>query len=321
MSKQKKLLFGLDESGFAKQALQKVGGLLKDSQNLKITLFHGASKPDLAFLPESIGQEPVPREKIWEHWESDARQVLANAGKALMEAGFDPDRTSSVFDAKCRDPADSLLKLALQEGIDTLAVARWGTKTVSRQMIGPVTYRLSLLAENMALWVIDPRICSHNVLVCLVGAPVSQRVVDYTIRYFSHLRQSKFTFLHVTPPMPPQYWEAEGFAPFEGAASMEGHEKEIAGWLTEYTQKVKDIADYGKMKLIEAGIPAQNIDFKLVGQKKGIARDIILELEEGDHGILVLGRKGFKGIKEFALGSKAHKLLVNGRAFIVCLVN
>jgi nucleotide-binding universal stress UspA family protein len=238
-----------------------------------------------------------------------------------LKAGFDQERTSTVFDAECRDPAESMLKLAIQEGIDTLAVARWGTKTVSRYVIGPVTYRLSLQAENMALWVIDPRICSHNVLVCLVGAPVSKRVVDYTVNYFSHLRQSRFTFIHVTPPIPPQYWEAEGFSSIEGAASIEGHEKEIARWLKEYTQNVKDIADYGKKRMIEAGIPSENIHFKLVGQKMGLARDIILELEEGDHGILVLGRKGFKDIKEFGLGSKAHKLLISSRAFIVCLVN
>jgi hypothetical protein len=46
-----------------------------------------------------------------------------------------------------------------------------------------------------------------------------------------------------------------------------------------------------------------------------------VELEEGNHGILVIGRKGYRDIKEFGLGSKASKLLVNGRAFIVCLVN
>jgi nucleotide-binding universal stress UspA family protein len=319
MSKQKKILFGVDDSGFARQALQKVGGFLKDSRDLKMILFHGASRPDFSFLP--VSQEPVPLENFWVHWESDARQVLTSADNALLEAGFDPERTSTVFDSKCRDPAESMLKLAVQEGIDTLAVARWGMKTVSRSVIGPVAYRLSLQAENMALWVVDPRICSHNVLVCLVGAPVSKRVADYTVNYFSHLRQSRFTFMHVTPPIPPQYWESEGFSSIEGAASIEGHEKEIARWLKEYTQNVKDIADYGKRRLIEAGIPSENIHFKLVGQKKGLARDIILELDEGDHGILVLGRKGFKDIKEFGLGSKAQKLLISSRAFIVCLVN
>jgi hypothetical protein len=29
-----------------------------------------------------------------------------------------------------------------------------------------------------------------------------------------------------------------------------------------------------------------------------IARDILVELEEGDHGILVIGRKGYKDIKD-----------------------
>lgn len=56
-------------------------------------------------------------------------------------------------------------------------------------------------------------------------------------------------------------------------------------------------------------------------QEIGIARDILTELESGDNGILVVGRKGSKDIKEFGLGSKAYKLLCAAKAFTVCLVN
>jgi len=317
MSKEKSVLVGIDDSDFARQALLGIGGLLKNSKNLKMTLFHCASEPDFSLFSESIGQDPDAVEKHRERWGLKAQKVLEQAREALAESGFDPNKTSTIFDKKCSDPSDAMLKTAGHEGIETLAVARWGKATVSRQVIGSVTYRLSQLADNLALWVIDPRICSHNVLVGLVGAPVSRRVVDHTVRYFSHLKESKFTFMHVAPPMPPQYWESEDIT------AIEGHEKQekIVQWLKEYTDRVKEVADDAKIKLVEAGVPEQNVFFKLEPQKKGIARDILVELEEGNHGILVIGRKGYKDIKEFGLGSKANKLLVNGRAFIVCLVN
>ncbi|MEN8689557.1 MAG: universal stress protein [Desulfobacterales bacterium] len=317
MGKEKSVLFGIDDSDFARQALLELGGLLKNSENLKMTIFHGTSEPDFSIFSESIGQDPDAVEKHRERWDLEAQKVLEKAKKSLIESGFDPGVTATIFEKKCSAPSDTMLRLAGHEGIETLAVARWGKTTVSRQVIGSVTYRLSQLADDLALWVIDPRICSHNVLVGLVGAPISQRVVDYTVRYFSHLKESRFTFIHVIPPIPPQYWESEGIA------DIEGHEKQekIVLWLKEYTERVKEVANDAKKKLIEAGVPEQNVVFKLEPQKKGIARDIVVELEEGNHGILVLGRKGYKDIKEFGLGSKANKLLINGRAFIVCLVN
>jgi hypothetical protein len=78
---------------------------------------------------------------------------------------------------------------------------------------------------------------------------------------------------------------------------------------------------YGKERLIEAGIPEENIVQKLQYIKQGIARDILQELEIGNHGILVVGRKGAKSIGQYGLGSKAYKLLCAAHTSIVCLVN
>jgi nucleotide-binding universal stress UspA family protein len=317
LRKEKSILIGIDDSDFARQAVAGIGGLLKNSENLKMTVFHGASEPDYSLFSESIGQDSDAVAKHRERWALNAQNVLVKAKEGLTEAGFDPENMSTVFDIKCSDPSDALLKMVGREGIETLAVARWGKATVSRQVIGSVTYRLSQLANDLTLWIIDPRICSHNVLVGIVGAPISQRVVDHTVRYFSHLRQSKFTFMTVIPPIPPQYWDGED------VKHAGGHEtqQKIVLWLKEYTDRVKEVANDAKEKLLEAGVPEQNVVFKIEPQKRGIARDIIAELEEGDHGILVIGRKGYRDIKEFGLGSKANKMLVSGRAFVICLVN
>ena len=88
-----------------------------------------------------------------------------------------------------------------------------------------------------------------------------------------------------------------------------------------YLEKAKSIAKEGKERLISAGIPEENVVVKFQSQKQGIARDILKELDEGDHGILVLGRKGVKDISQFGLGSKANKLLHYARVLMMCLVN
>ena len=317
MRTKKGVLFGLDGSDFAKQALEAVAGLLKSSPDFHLTLFHGAAEPDFAMFSDLFEEDPDAMAKHRAKWQTNARQVLENAAASLTDSGFDPEALSTVFDGKCSDPTGAMLKQTRQEGRDTLAVARWGKATVSRQVIGSVTYRLSQLTDDLALWVIDPRICSHNVLITLVGAPVSRRVVDYAVRYFGHLKESTFTLMHVTPSIPPQYWESQDIAALDGLAKQE----KMVQWLKAYTENVKAVAEDAREKLVAAGIPGHKVVFKLEPQKKGIARDICRELEEGDHGILVMGRRGYKDIKEFRLGSKAHKMLLNGRTFLTCLVD
>ncbi|HHP7234903.1 MAG TPA: universal stress protein [Desulfobacterales bacterium] len=317
MEKQNKILFGIDDSDFAMQALTEVARLLQHREDIQLTLFHGVPDPDIALLSKLFGPDADKIESHRALWVANARKSLARAAETLTRSGIDSDRLSTVFEESCNDPAGAILKLADAQGFDTIAVGRWGKTTVSRQIIGSVTYRLAHLAHNRALWVIDPRICSHDVLVGIVGAPISRRVLDYAVRHFAHLKESRFTFLHVISPVPPQLWESEGIPP-KGGNELE---PKIAAWLKEYTDKVKAIAGDAKEALVAAGVPEQNVTFKFQPLKTGIARDILLEMEEGNHGILVIGRKGYKDIREFGMGSKANKLLIAGRAFVICLVS
>jgi len=322
MKNEKNILFAVDSSDFSKQALLKTGELLKSNNTFRLVLFHGAADPNAILPPELIGKDARAIEAHQVIWNLEARKVLDNAREALIAAGFNPERTATIFKEKCNDPAVSMMNLVAAEAIETLALGRWGKSSVSRQIIGSNTYHLAQLADNIPLWVIDPRICSHNVLVGLVGAPISQRVVDYTVRYFSHLKDSRFTLFHVIPPLPPHGLDSVDIVNIE---TSEDQQKilweKIVFHLKDYTDKVKEIAEDGREKLIKAGIPEENIFLKIQSQKAGIARDILKQLEEGNHGILVIGRRGFKDIKEFGLGSKANKLLIKARVFNLCLVN
>jgi nucleotide-binding universal stress UspA family protein len=189
-----------------------------------------------------------------------------------------------------------------------------------KEMMGSVTYRLANLADDRVLWVVDPRFLSQDVLVTLVGADISRRVMEHTIRYFSHLKESRFTLFHVIPPVPPQLYESSYWVYTPNSNDKKSLE-EMALWMEDYGKEVEKIANEGKEILIREGVPEGNVVIKLQAQQKGIARDILRELEEGRYGILVLGRKGFKDIKQFGLGSKANKLLHTAQAQLICLIN
>lgn len=79
-------------------------------------------------------------------------------------------------------------------------------------------------------------------------------------------------------------------------------EEEKQRLLTEALEK-------GKRIFLDAGYEDGNIRVVLKQPKKGIARDIVSEAERLDVDLLVLGRRGLSGIKEFFLGSISQKVL------------
>lgn len=311
-----KVLFGIDESDFSRAALEATGQILKDNQKASLTLFHGFSIPTALLAKLSPDQEQL---RAYQNaLNMEARDLLEQAREMLLKTGFDGRRISVVLDKNCKDPAEHLLRLAGSEEFGTVAVGRWGTASVGRHAIGSATYRLAHSSDRFPVWVVNPRISSRHVLICVVGASTSRPIVDHVVQYFNHLQESQFTLLHIIPPFPVedgQLIETLHKQPFEEQTAF------LIRMMEEYSAQAKDIMNYGKERLIEAGIPEKNIVQKLQYIKQGIARDILQELEIGNHGILVVGRKGAKAIGRFGLGSKAYKLLCSAHTFITCLVN
>jgi nucleotide-binding universal stress UspA family protein len=319
MDREQKILFGVDNSLFSRDAVATTGILLKDKENLKITLFHSILEPKIPFL-EKLRLSPETLESYLELWSIEEQMAVQRSRKAMIDGGFDPAKVEAVYEEKCKDPAISLLNHANREGFDTIALARWGDTIPEQQSMGTITYKLISMAYYLSVWTIDPRISYRDVLVTIVGADISRRVTDHAIRYFAHLKDSRFTLFHVIPPVPPQlhtssYWD------YVRDMSGEDRQEEMARRMKDYSDTVEKIAEEGKARLIEAGIPEQNVVIKSQAQREGIARDILVELEEGHYGILVIGRKGFRNISQFGLGSKANKLLHAARTFVTSLVN
>jgi len=83
---------------------------------------------------------------------------------------------------------------------------------------------------------------------------------------------------------------------------------------------VEDAIEKAKSYLSEAGFNTRNITIKLIPKKKGIAGDIVAEANSG-YDIIVLGRRGISGIKEFLFGSISQKVLQLAKDVSVLVVN
>lgn len=62
-----------------------------------------------------------------------------------------------------------------------------------------------------------------------------------------------------------------------------------------------------RQMLLEKGFDADQVDTKITPKKMGIARDILAEARSG-YDLIVIGRRGFSGVKEFFSGSTSSKV-------------
>jgi nucleotide-binding universal stress UspA family protein len=85
-------------------------------------------------------------------------------------------------------------------------------------------------------------------------------------------------------------------------------------------QLVSGAISRAKEMLLSHGWAKDQIEIKIENKKKGVARDILAEAEKGYH-LLVLGRRGISGIKEFFLGSICHKVFSGAKNISVLIAN
>ena len=73
-------------------------------------------------------------------------------------------------------------------------------------------------------------------------------------------------------------------------------------------------------RLLKAGFEEGNIAVKVEDKKKGVARGIVEEARSG-YDLIVLGRRGLSGIKEFFLGSISQKVLQSAKGLSLLIVD
>jgi nucleotide-binding universal stress UspA family protein len=88
--------------------------------------------------------------------------------------------------------------------------------------------------------------------------------------------------------------------------------------------KKKEILTCAQLKartlLVTNGFGEKQIQIKSELKKKGIARDIAAEAQLG-YELIVVGRRGMSGIKEFLLGSTSQKILHLAQEVSILIVN
>lgn len=155
---------------------------------------------------------------------------------------------------------------------------------------------------------------TQKIMLAFDNSENAMRAVEYVARSFS--TEDKVTLFHVFSdsavlcdmhsPELAEYFIAQQ----SSFCALEDKKKDL----------VREAMERAKVSLMGAGFPEENIAFKLENKKRGIARDILKEAEDG-YSMVVIGRRGLSAIAEFFIGSVSQKVLNSAKNVAVLIVN
>jgi len=154
----------------------------------------------------------------------------------------------------------------------------------------------------------------HKILVAFDDSENSMRAVDYIAKTFDkNARITLFSVLQDTAAL------CDMNSP-ELTAYFKSQQTTFCALEDQKKKLVLDALGQAKKTLEDAGFAPEHVKLKAESKKKGVARDIILEAGEG-YDLVVMGRHGISGIRDFFYGSTSQKLLNAIKDVSVLVVN
>jgi nucleotide-binding universal stress UspA family protein len=155
---------------------------------------------------------------------------------------------------------------------------------------------------------------AKKILVAFDDSENAMRAVASIIDFFTN--QAQVTLFHVamntqafckmnSPELTPYFKSQQSTF-----CTMEDKKREL----------VEKAMQTARERLTEAGFSADKIHLKLEAMKEGVAQDIIQEAAAG-YDLIVLGRRGTSGVKEFFFGGTSQKVLSASKEVSVFVVN
>lgn len=155
---------------------------------------------------------------------------------------------------------------------------------------------------------------AQKILIAMDDSENAQRAVAFVAERFS--KENSITLINVmmdtatlcnleSPELIPLFRAQQS-----SFCALEDKKREL---VNEAMEKAKNL-------LISYGFAENTIRKKVTNKNRGIARDILDEAENG-YDLIVLGRRGLTGVKEFFLGSTSQKVFSNAKDISVLIVN
>ena len=160
-----RILIAVDGSDHSARALRYVGSLLRDTRDVRVTLFHVLKPMPRELLEHGGSEDPAEEIRLAKELQQDQENwvrteslfeapILLTALELFGQTGFPLDRVTMRFGHE-DDVAHTILDEARAGGYETIVLSRHGSNGMKRFFGGGITDQLLRDASGYTLWVVE----------------------------------------------------------------------------------------------------------------------------------------------------------------------
>jgi len=309
----KKILIAVDGSSYSLQAIKYVATLCSGSP-VEVSLLHVLPMASEELLRQ-ISMDEDFKSKIKEQYERfndecsrAAQKFLDQAKEIMVSSGYVPDVIMTMLRQWQSGIARDIMAEA-QKGYDAVVIGRRGIGRVESLMLGSVSAQVVQGVDWIPVWVIGGEILSSKMLLAVDASANSCQAVIYAAPYAAQTG-AEVTLLHVVRKFFP------GSSPDLTSAG-----EEIEMLLNENLKaKIQGMFDEYKRCLENAGVAPDKIRTESTFGSYSRAAEILATAREGNHGTVIMGRRGISAVREFIMGRVTTKVLNAAEGLAVWIV-
>lgn len=294
---EKKILVAVDGSIYSSNTIQYLGSLFGQMPEVK---FHLLSIISCSSLPSS--KEWMDELELLNCLPPEAQKRLRSAKTYMKTAlakfaklGVAEERITT--DVRLGRQATSLdiLSEARQGLYDSLVIGRRGITKLEELVMGSISEEILKKCHNVPIWIIDGQVDSHKFIVPIDGSFCSMMAVDHLSHILQDNKYCDITLFHSTAML----------STVRSLDPQELYDHWGREWCDEHLSRPDSLYHAPKQRLMDSGIPAENIHWLHTSKGIEAGRQILRQAMIDDFGTIVIGRRGgdikkgmFRGVSD-----------------------
>ncbi|NWF94475.1 MAG: universal stress protein [Syntrophaceae bacterium] len=312
----RRILLATDGSENALGASKYLADLYKGTSDVEVTVLH--ISPPVPPIYREEGHDPQIR-RVYAAWkrkkEQEAKRYIEEAQRVLMKGGIKRNQINAKYAHQIVGVARDILREADAGHYDACVIGKKGTGWFDDMFLGSITSKLLEISENHPIWLVSSKKWnSRKVLVAMDHTAQIVQLAKYVGQMFQGLEGVRIRFYHY-------------FAPFiedltsEEKKKMKEFEKRVAE-----RERDRMFHFFGEAQRVleDLGFRKNQVEYEIFkgesASPKKVSQRILKEVQDGNHGTLVIGRKGATGAREFRLGSVAWRIATESQNCAVWVV-
>jgi nucleotide-binding universal stress UspA family protein len=294
----RKLLITVDGSIHSKGALAYMAGLLKQSPDVRFTIFNVQPIVSQYLLDEARINPRADAElrRVIDRQTAESEALLEKTREQFIRMGIASDCINVVSQVRRQGQAKDIIDYAHKHLYDAIIVGRRGLSRIQKAFMGSTSAKVVEHAASIPVWIVDGDVQARRILVAVDGSEASLQIVDYLGMMLGSQPHVRFCFYHVDETPGPSH------------ATGEEPVRAVAGILAKGEQHWQDLFwKIAKQRLEAAGIHGSRTEHVTEPRSGRVAKMILQQVQDGDFDTVVLGRRGSGN--SFFFGSVSHYVI------------